>query len=147
MKMLICRATRGNCWPLVLLVLLPIHSCTMSVRVSNLLIGQTAHNLINSDIEDIYRIVYNSSLTTLKVTAWINGSTPEVRLRWPTRPPYMSTGSKHVQIEPKIAANEVCVQSRNDSFGGFWRNDLTFRWGHYGPLDMVQVEFEIKKQF
>ena len=55
-------------WSQLLLMLLvsaarlPAHLCSMSVRVSNLLIGATAHNLINSDIEDIYRIVYNSSV-------------------------------------------------------------------------------------
>lgn len=46
----------------------------ISVRVSNLTIGDTAYNLISSNSEDIYRVVYNSSNTTLNVTAWTNAT-------------------------------------------------------------------------
>jgi len=44
-----------------------------------LTIGQKTDNLINSNIEDIYRVVYNSTRTTLNITAWTN-ATPELPL-------------------------------------------------------------------
>jgi len=46
----------------------------IEVRVSNLTIGETNYNLINSNIEDIYRVTYDSRNTTLNVTAWTNAS-------------------------------------------------------------------------
>jgi len=64
------------------------------VRVSNLTIGETNFNLINSNIEDIYRLTYDSRVTyesekikltqyqtffvkknsTLNITAWTNAT-------------------------------------------------------------------------
>jgi len=62
---------------IVLFVLLQLHSLSVvaiSVRVSNLTLGTTALNLIDSNTEDIYRVVYNSTNTTLNVTAWTNAT-------------------------------------------------------------------------
>lgn len=38
----------------------------ISVPVSNLSVGETKYHLISSTIEDIYRVVYNSSVSLLK---------------------------------------------------------------------------------
>lgn len=61
---------------LALLIILANFSITHSinVRVSNLTIGEQSFNLINSNSEDIYKVIYNSTDTTLNVTAWTNAS-------------------------------------------------------------------------
>lgn len=43
--------------------LLPIGADGIEVRVSNLTIGKQQFNLINAEKEDIYKVVYNSSVS------------------------------------------------------------------------------------
>lgn len=59
---------------LLLLVLISIRTDSIEVRVSNLTIGETNFNLINSNIEDIYRLTYDSRNSTLNITAWTNAT-------------------------------------------------------------------------
>ena len=46
----------------------------MEVQVQNLTVGEQTYNLINSNREHIYRVEYNSTNTTLNVTAWTDGN-------------------------------------------------------------------------